>query len=348
MGRDGQVASRGNAFSAVEQAVDAADVQDRVAAPAVAVTAADAAPPEQDGPVDDAPTGQRPAADERGAQPEDDASVRELRELGEVVAVFSSKGGVGTSFLATRLALIAAGLSPLHTVLVDLDLTGGDAPSLVGVQLERSLLEWLAPADHEQHPAVTELASVHPSGLEVLGSLPLDPRAGGVDGAAITALLQALRACYDVVLVDVPAAIDDRTVTAVAAADRAIIVTVPEQPCLRQVSLFVEALGSHDLPVDHLVVVHNMDRRRTHEAMATATSLGLPLLATIPDAPRPVRAAVNAAGVGGGGLFEQRLGKRVDLAVYDAAVQLWPETLRLHRRPRRHRSNQSGRRGRRG
>ncbi len=51
------------------------------------------------------------------------------KKLGRTVAVFSSKGGCGTSFIATNLA--ASMGAP--TVLVDLNLQAGDLPLFLGV-----------------------------------------------------------------------------------------------------------------------------------------------------------------------------------------------------------------------
>ena len=51
------------------------------------------------------------------------------KKKGRMIAVFSSKGGCGTSFIATNLA--AATAAP--TVLVDLNLQAGDLPLFLGV-----------------------------------------------------------------------------------------------------------------------------------------------------------------------------------------------------------------------
>ena len=45
-----------------------------------------------------------------------------------IVTVFSPKGGVGTTMIATNIALVAAGKRPDRVVLVDLDLQFGASP----------------------------------------------------------------------------------------------------------------------------------------------------------------------------------------------------------------------------
>src|SRR6185503_8756752 len=59
------------------------------------------------------------------------------KKQGRMVAVFSSKGGCGTSFIATNLA--AATNS--KTVLVDLNLQAGDLPLFLGLETKYSIAD---------------------------------------------------------------------------------------------------------------------------------------------------------------------------------------------------------------
>ncbi|HSB29763.1 MAG TPA: hypothetical protein VLE19_17985, partial [Pyrinomonadaceae bacterium] len=59
------------------------------------------------------------------------------KKKGRMVAVFSSKGGVGTSFMATNLAAS----NKERTVLVDLNLQAGDLPLYLGVDPKYSIAD---------------------------------------------------------------------------------------------------------------------------------------------------------------------------------------------------------------
>ena len=54
-----------------------------------------------------------------------------------MIAVFSSKGGCGTSFMATNIAGCLGG----RTVLVDLNLQAGDLPLFLGVNPKYSFAD---------------------------------------------------------------------------------------------------------------------------------------------------------------------------------------------------------------
>jgi pilus assembly protein CpaE len=242
---------------------------------------------------------------------------------GEIVAVYSPKGGVGTSFLASRLALAAARFSGLRTVLVDLDPNRGDAVTLVlepvRVRIQRSALELAKPA--ARRPAASDLAGEHPCGLHVLAPLPLDPAGEQFDAKAVTRLLDVLRASYALAVVDVPAAIDDSTVAALAAADRVLLVTVPEEHCVQRVRRLVRALRQHQTPLERMGVWHNQDDPDSGaDAEKVARALDLPLVATVPFDPEGVRAAINADE----DPAEHLGGDPVTQAICQLTARLWP------------------------
>jgi pilus assembly protein CpaE len=244
------------------------------------------------------------------------AAARE-RSPGEVVAVYSPKGGVGTSFLASRLALAAAVRCGRRVALGDLDPSRGDAPTLVGVRVQRSFLELLG----DDPPEIGDLAASHASGLDVFAPLPLDPAAGLVDGGAVERLFALLRAAYDVAVVDVPATIDEATVAALAAADRAFLVTVPEETCVQRARRLVRALRSHNVPLARVAVLHNMDTKLAGaDAALIVAELDLPLAGVMPFDPVAIWAAINSDADPA-----DRLGDDpVTAAVVDLALRLWP------------------------
>jgi pilus assembly protein CpaE len=262
---------------------------------------------------------------------------------GEVVAVYSPKGGVGTSFLASRLALAAARFSGLRTVLVDLDPNRGDAATLVlepvRVRIQRSALELAKPA--ARRPAASDLAGEHPCGLHVLAPLPLDPAGEQFDARAVTGLLDVLRASYALAVVDVPAAVDDSTVAALAAADRVLLVTVPEEHCVQRVRRLVRALRQHQTPLERMGVWHNMDDPGSGaDAELVAHALDLPLVATVPFDHEGVQAAINTDQ----DPADQLGVDPVSRAICELAGQLWPAPAPLNlpgswrpERPRRRR-----------
>lgn len=220
---------------------------------------------------------------------------------GVLLAVFSPKGGVGTSFLATRIALALAADRTRRVTLVDLDVTGGDCAVLLGLGAgpPGSVLSLLGlcrgPGD-VFGAALETVALAHPSGLRLLAAAPLDEAARGFGAAETRRLLGALRAHGDVLVADVRAGVDERSVGALTAADHVLLVTTPEAPCVRGARRLVEALARHRFPLGRVSIVHNMAGPADLAGGArVAAALHLPLSGSVPFAPKVVRGLVNGA-----------------------------------------------------
>jgi MinD-like ATPase involved in chromosome partitioning or flagellar assembly len=105
-----------------------------------------------------------------------------------LVACWSSKGGVGTTVVATSLALLLARRHPTGAVLADL---AGDAPAALGLPEPTSpgLAGWLSAGPQVPADALGRLEEPAGSGLAVLprGTGPLAPERADVLAALLAA-----------------------------------------------------------------------------------------------------------------------------------------------------------------
>jgi pilus assembly protein CpaE len=192
----------------------------------------------------------RRLAEGRPAHPEHDG--------GQVVVVTSAKGGAGVSSIAANLALAIAQSPAPSTVAVDLDLEYGDLPMLVDVPPKAGVDE-LIEAIEQHRGAVTpeDFMARHPTGLRVLGAprRPVDALRVGEQG--VQALLSTLRAMHDTVLLDVPPGFSDPALTALALADRVVIVVTPEVTALRRTLTLFDVLRDLDIEEERQLLVLN-------------------------------------------------------------------------------------------
>jgi pilus assembly protein CpaE len=177
---------------------------------------------------------------------------------GQVVVVTSAKGGAGVSSIAANLALAIAQSRTPSAVAVDLDLEYGDLPMLVDVRPKAGVDE-LIEAIEQQRGAVTpeDYMARHPTGLRVLGAprRPVDALRVGEQG--IQALLSTLRAMHDTVILDVPPGFSDPALTALALADRVLIVVTPEVTALRRTLTLFDVLRDLDIEEERQMMVLN-------------------------------------------------------------------------------------------
>ncbi len=176
------------------------------------------------------------AAVELGAErvavlPDDDSwlaaraaeGVRSPVERGWLTVVGGSCGGAGTSTLAAALALAATGAAD-GVLLVDADPWGGGLDLLLGAE-DADGLRWPALAGVRGRVAGDALLAALPEvgGVTVLAAARDDP--APVPAAALTAVVEAARACGWPVVVDLPrtAGSDDGAAAVLAEADLAVL-----------------------------------------------------------------------------------------------------------------------------
>ncbi|MDX3803918.1 AAA family ATPase [Streptomyces sp. AK04-3B] len=150
---------------------------------------------------------------------------------GTVVTVSGAKGGVGATLTAVQLAL-AAQASGRPTALVDLDLQAGDVASYLDVQFRRSVVDLAAIADISPR-ILAEAVFRHDSGVALLLAPGEGERGEEVTDRAARQILGALRARYEVVVVDCGAQLAGAGAAAVELADRALLVTTPDVVAVR-------------------------------------------------------------------------------------------------------------------
>ncbi len=181
-------------------------------------------------------------------------------ESGKVVALWGSKGGVGTTFLTINLA---GELSPVHRVCaVDLDFAMGDVAAFLDLAIPQSIADVFRNINRLDERMLSGSIAVHASKVHVLGQ-PVDleqreePR-----GDLVMRVLTATSRAYQYVLADCGSSLDEASVTAATVADQIVLVTTPDIPSVKNTwrrLQFVEKLG---LERDRIrLVVSRWDRR---------------------------------------------------------------------------------------
>src|SRR5688572_15441177 len=151
------------------------------------------------------------------------------KKKGRMVAVFSSKGGCGTSFLATNLA--AATNS--KTVLVDLNLQAGDLPLFLGLEAKYSIADMVEKRQRLDETLINSLVTHHSKNLWLLAAPREADSADEIEPQHIFEVLQKLREHYDYVVLDPQHTFDSITLAALDQSDEIILVLTLDIPAIR-------------------------------------------------------------------------------------------------------------------
>ncbi len=170
-----------------------------------------------------------------------------------IIGVFSAKGGVGKSLVASNLAAAFAAFHRLPTALLDLAPGLGQDDLLLDLVPERTWAD-LLPVISELTAKHLELAAtVHPSGLRLFAAPPeinvVNPRTSGVNPLTpdlLKALLAALRQNFAHTVLDCPTGLEASTLAAFGEAELRLVVLTLDVPTLRSTQRLIQALPADE------------------------------------------------------------------------------------------------------
>jgi pilus assembly protein CpaE len=211
-------------------------------------------------------------------------------QQGSVVTVFSTKGGVGKSTVATNLAVSYAD-EGRRVCIVDLDIHSGDVAIMLQVTPLHTLADLSQLSGSIDASGVESLLSEHSTNLSVLAA-PVQI-GSHVPADVIESVLQILKGMFDVVVVDTSGSFDDYALPALDLSDVLVLVGTLDIPALKSLKLAAGTLDLLNLPRSrwHLLL-NRADARVGLSAQEFVETLGVDVAASLPSS-RDVLAAVN-------------------------------------------------------
>jgi pilus assembly protein CpaE len=179
-------------------------------------------------------------------------------DLGQVISVFSTKGGAGKSVISTNLAVCLAQRSSKPVCLVDADLQFGDAAVMLKLTPHHTIVDAVEAIDRMDNSLLESLLVTHePSGLRVLPA-PLEPAfADQVGAAEMIAIVERLRTFCSYIVVDTPAYFNDVVLGLVEISDRIVLVAGMDIPNIKNVKIGLQTLRLLNTPMEKLLLVLN-------------------------------------------------------------------------------------------
>lgn len=219
---------------------------------------------------------------------------------GATIAVFSTKGGVGTSVVASNLALRLAERAGADTVLADLDLASADQSVLHGLRPSWTLQDLADGSIGDDRDALEQvLLPVQDSRLRLLAG-PTDPAAAEtIDDAVVHRVLHQLRCIAPLLVVDTSSAFSDATLAVLERADVIVLVVSLDVLSLRSLTVALHTLDRLGIERARLrVVVSRADAKvglTTDDVTRTAGSRVDVQLPSSRDVARSVNTAAPLA-----------------------------------------------------
>ena len=214
------------------------------------------------------------------------------KRQGRMVAVFSSKGGCGTSFIATNLA----GCIAKRAVLVDLNLQAGDLPLFLGVDPKYSIADMVEKRNKLDAELINTLVTPYSSHLSLLAAPKSADSADEIEPQHVFEVLQRLRECYDYVVLDPQHTFDSITLAALDQSDEIVLVLTLDIPAIRSTQRALEIFDRLGYPRKKIrIVVNRWSKQIDLDLRQVEKFLGEPVVAFVPS---DYQTAVNSINLG--------------------------------------------------
>lgn len=177
---------------------------------------------------------------------------------GVVVAVYSAKGGLGTTTTAVNLAYgFAKNNHDARVALADLVVSGGDIGVLLDIKRGYDIGDLVAKGSRVDADVLYSLLTPCTGGVWALPSGEKPESLDAVDAAATANIIQQLRSHFGFTVLDCEHHLSERTVAALDAADRIVLLTQLNIPALRSTQRTLGVCRRLGYGDDKLVVVVN-------------------------------------------------------------------------------------------
>jgi pilus assembly protein CpaE len=161
-------------------------------------------------------------------------------DRGQLIAVRGSKGGVGTTAIATNLAVALHRQTKQPTALVDGDFFAGDVLAALNLSSSRSVMDLLSNIARLDDDLLDTTFVTHSSGIAVLAAPSDFEQVERIKADTYQHMLEELRNHYAFVVVDCATGLDANTLAAIDVADVLLLVTTPELSALKNAARLIQ------------------------------------------------------------------------------------------------------------
>jgi pilus assembly protein CpaE len=202
------------------------------------------------------------------------------KKKGRMISVFSSKGGCGTSFIATNLALA----TNARTVLVDLNLQAGDLPLFLGVDPKYSFADMAENRNRLDDSLINSFVTPYSSNLSLLAAPKEADSADEIEPEHVFDVLQRLRESYDYVVLDPQHTFDSITLAALDQSDEIVLVLTLDIPAIRSTQRALEIFDRLGYPRKKIrIVVNRWSKQIDLDLQQVEKFLGEPVIGFVPS-----------------------------------------------------------------
>ena len=188
---------------------------------------------------------------------ENTSKVKRQSSLGSVITIFSTKGGVGKTFIAINLAVALHKECGKRTVLVDLDLDFGNAALALNIVPKFTLSDVVDDIKNIDQDLIESYLIPHESGISILPANAKPQITEFINAEHIQIILRTLQKSFDYIIIDMPGRFYEPVNPAFVIADKLFMVTTPEISTIRNIKSALITLNDLNYPKSKIKIILN-------------------------------------------------------------------------------------------
>jgi pilus assembly protein CpaE len=218
----------------------------------------------------------------------------EEEKLHKTIVVFSPRGGVGTTTIASNLAIALQNISQQKTLLFDGKQFFGHLDIFFNVMSPNNLLDLVPHLSELDQVLLDEVIVEHASGIDLMLGPNSLPGAQGLHPDNYYSLVRKLQEIYEYIVIDGGHSVTENTVTLLDVSKVIALVINPDLASLKDARDFIGICNSLSYPTEKLVVLlNNLGLRNSLETAEINKALSREIFGTIPNDPATIINAIN-------------------------------------------------------
>jgi len=217
--------------------------------------------------------------------------------MGKTIALFSTKGGTGKTFLVTNLAVSVASDYKKNVCLLDMDLhAAGDMGTLLALSPSKAFVDMTHQLKSQPENVKKENFVIHSAfGIDFLPGVLRPQQAWHLEPIRVKEALGFLQKEYDYLFIDAGRAFTDVFVAILNQANLILLVATPDILSIYQTKWVLDTLQYLQFPLSMVrIVLNRADSLSSIRWQDIRTSLPVDILCRIPSEGRIVGQALNS------------------------------------------------------
>lgn len=203
---------------------------------------------------------------------------------GKIITCFGSKGGVGTTTVASNMAISLANYTKKNVVVVDLNLQMGNTAMALDMKPKYTIMDVANNIDSIDVPILKTMLPKNSANITLMASPFKIEEAESINPGHIEQILLLLKNVYDYIIIDTRSCFDDVNIKAMDESEYVLAITTLDVPSVVNTIRCIDLFQKMGYKEDKVLLVIN--RHASHpdiDLEAIEKQLGYPIFWRIPN-----------------------------------------------------------------